>query len=72
MTPAIEDVQVRAQAIADKLLGTCDQKPDDLLYADADLAEAFDALVRECEGCNWWVETHEVDDEGLCEDCQDD
>lgn len=30
----------------------------------------LDALTMCCETCAWWVDAHEVDDDGNCEDCR--
>lgn len=68
MGPTTGDVQARAQALADELLGTCDGLPEHVLD-DGDLASALDELVLCCECCGWWCESHEIDDRGNCEDC---
>jgi hypothetical protein len=31
----------------------------------------FDSIVMRCEGCDWWCETEEVDEDGLCPDCRE-
>ena len=68
MGPSTADIQSRADAIADHLLGTCNPLPDEVLDTEG-LAEALDELVLCCETCGWWVESHEIDDSGNCEDC---
>jgi len=50
--------------------GTCgDFSPED--YTIEELRE-LDAAIRLCDGCGWWVATHEcvINDDGQnCEDC---
>lgn len=60
MSKKIED-------LADRLIGSCESLDLDDLTMD----EAFelDDLARCCEGCGWWVEAFEIDDNGNCTDC---
>lgn len=60
-------------SIRSQLLGTCkslnelltdDEMNDPTLLAD------IDAEIWLCEGCHWWVEVSETDEDGYCEDCQ--
>lgn len=69
MGPSIGDKQERANQIAEALLGTCDDLPDEVAE-DVDLAQLLDGLIWRCETCDWWVEVCETDDDGNCEDCQ--
>ena len=65
------------QAIADELLGSAAIETISRLekkYGVDDLeiriaAEEMD--VVECEGCNWFCESGELDDDLFCTDCQD-
>lgn len=68
MGPTTGDKQARAHELADQLMGTCDSLPDEVLD-DADLCGHIDELVMCCDTCSWWVEPHEIDDDGNCEDC---
>lgn len=64
-----------ARDAADYLLGTCqplhstewEDFQDDPVFCDE-----LDSRVMLCECCSWWVETHELDDAGRCEDCKGD
>ncbi len=69
MGTSTADKQMEAQKLADRLLGTPDLAPD-YLYDDPDLCAFLDDLIVICNGCDQWVEAHELDDYGLCEDCQ--
>lgn len=31
----------------------------------------LDSIVMLCDGCGWWVESEEVNEDSFCEDCQD-
>jgi hypothetical protein len=57
------------------LIGTCQNFADvvgchctDPLLSD-DWRKEFDNIAVECDSCGWWVETHETNDDGRCEDC---
>ncbi len=60
----------RARALADELLGTCGEPPDGALD-DPRVCQELDALVMRCDCCGWWVETHEVDGGGNCDECRE-
>lgn len=75
-----EENSLKINKVAEKIVGTCRSLDevlqevfgdDELTMTDlgADLLEELDELVLECEGCNWWVEAAEVNDDGLCGDC---
>lgn len=67
-------MSARAQEVADALLGTAESLEK---YAtqeereDRAFLERLDELVTECTQCGWWVETHEIDDDGVCAECRD-
>lgn len=64
----------RALAVAEVLNGSCiglSAAATRAERASPEFCDALDELVRECECCNWWVETYEVDENGHCSDCQD-
>lgn len=70
-----EDVQGRAGALADGLLGTQGTLEEFLSedeQADVDLMAALDDLVQQCVTCGTWVEPSEVQSEGECLDCETD
>ncbi|RUQ67298.1 hypothetical protein ELZ19_06895 [Brucella abortus] len=77
MGPTTGDIEQRAEELAQQLLGTCrtvseiDETADDELMHREGLAEALDERVLCCHTCGWWCESHEIDDDGNCEDCQD-
>ena len=35
-------------------------------------ARQLDSIVMLCDGCGWWVEADEVDEDSFCGDCRDD
>lgn len=63
--------------VADHLLGTCGDVGHTLDMYDLDPGLALnstfcyelDARVMCCECCGWWVETHEIGEDGECLDC---
>lgn len=64
--------------IIETLLGTTNDLDSYLLEYknegfDVDyLLTSIDHNIWKCEGCGWWVDVGETNDEGYCEDCQDD
>jgi hypothetical protein len=69
MGPNTGDKQQQAQVLADELLGSSEPLPE-YVIEDTDLCQHLDELALMCECCSWWVEPHELDEEGDCEDCQ--
>lgn len=65
--------------LVEHLRGTClslhqglqNQGLDEGLENDKRFCEYLDSEIMVCETCGWWAETHESDDDGNCEDCQD-
>lgn len=67
--------------VVEQLVGTCNSLEDalqDEFGKDADTADFDGDLLRHlddgtmlCEGCGWWAEPGELDDEQLCPDCQE-
>lgn len=66
--------------VADELCGTC-KSADDVIeehfgegvtLTDLDmlLLHELDDITMQCEGCGWWCETGELDDDQVCEDCR--
>lgn len=65
------------QTIAHELLGTCDLTTLFRLEEEFDLEDDLEVGIAaescdvwQCEGCQWWVELHELDEDYFCEDCQ--
>lgn len=47
---------------------------DDTLDSESfttDQLEIIDQEIMRCDSCGWWVESHEIDEEGNCEDCNE-
>lgn len=67
-------------AVAEYLQGTCKSLEDgletqfgegaDLVDFDIELLRTLDDITMNCEGCNWWCETSELDDDQVCSDCR--
>jgi hypothetical protein len=36
---------------------------------DIELLRVLDDQVMECEGCQWWCEISDLNDEQVCSDC---
>jgi hypothetical protein len=77
-----EDNLAKIREVAEDLRGTCTSL-DDALQAvfgeevsvidfDIALLRELDDITMECQGCNWWCETHELDENQFCDDCRDD
>jgi len=45
---------------------------DEGLETDKRFCDYLDSELMLCEECGWWAETHEIDEDGKCEECQDD
>lgn len=65
------------QKIAHELLGTCEISTLSRLEEEFNLEDALEVGIAaeemdvwQCEGCNWWVELHELDEDYMCGDCQ--
>ena len=57
-----------------ELLGTCDDISDVVPkeLVDAVLSQIGDRNnIERCDGCSWWCELSEMNDDNLCEDCVD-
>ena len=67
------------QDLVEHLRGTCETLStaleafglDEGLENDKRFCAYLDSELMLCETCGWWAETHEVDDDGNCEDCSD-
>jgi len=80
-----EETRAAAVELAEELLGTCqsvsvdqlkeyfgENAPDSLIDLPIALLALIDEVTIECSGCGWWCEMHEINDQGLCNDCQED
>lgn len=76
-----EDNRAKMREVAEDLRGTC-KSLDDALQAmfgedvsavdiDIKLLRELDEITMECEGCSWWFEADELDDNQQCIDCRD-
>jgi hypothetical protein len=73
----------KIRQVAEIICGTCNRSLDDVLQEvfgdesidmmdlDIELLRELDDITQECQGCNWWCETSELDDNQLCEDCRE-
>lgn len=67
--------------IADEIQGTSRNIDDlveehfgdgvQLIDLDIQLLELLDDQVMECQGCSWWCETGELNDDQVCSDCDE-
>ncbi len=63
--------------IAEDLRGTC-QSLNEVLEKHGlnfdnislELLGKLDEEVMECQVCNWWYETHEINDDQVCNECE--
>ncbi len=65
--------------IAEALQGTCQSLATALEYqgleehdTPQDMLEELDGLVMLCEVCGWWCEPFEMNDDNICNDCEED
>lgn len=68
----------KVRSIGERICGTCNKSLDeytqevfgvDMTDLDIELLRELDDITQECQGCNWWCETSELNDEQLCCDC---
>lgn len=67
-------------AVAEFLQGTSKSLEDglesefgegaDVTDFDIELLRTLDDITMQCECCNWWCETSELDDDQVCDDCR--
>lgn len=60
------------QALAERLLGTCEHATDEIEALSIEECRELDYLVFNCAGCGWWHdsgEQHDIDAEWYCHDC---
>lgn len=79
--PNTEENQKKMAEVSDALIGTCSSLEDalavvfgegnsDLIQFDVELLNRLDDHTMQCESCNWWCETGELDDDQICDDCR--
>lgn len=64
----------RVAAVVHELQGTC-KSLHEVLTEDEEHDQAMlngiDDEISLCDGCHWWCENAEMDDDNLCEDCKE-
>lgn len=71
--------KAKMDKVAENLRGTCKSLDEylgdefgegvDIMEFDIELLRHLDDQVMECQGCGWWCETHELNEDQLCDDC---
>jgi len=62
--------------IINELIGTCNdlhpwEEAFEAIFNDSKyLTARLDQHIQRCEDCDWWSETHEIDEDGVCCDCR--
>lgn len=81
MIPYNDETVAKVREVAETIQGTC-RGLDDVVQEvfgdpdltatelDIELLRELDSITMECEGCNWWCEPHELDEEQVCDDCR--
>lgn len=73
-------IELHANAVAERLMGQCSVDIEQALAEvgqprDGEVERAAYKLVFECDTCNWWCSTDELNNDtgdALCDDCVDD
>ena len=82
MIPFNADNLIKITKVAEDIMGTC-KNLDDFLEEefgegisttdiDIELLRALDDITMECQGCQWWCEVGELNDDQFCSDCAPD
>ncbi len=65
--------------IAEELNGTCgdlnkslEDRGIEFNDLSVELLSVLDNEVMDCQQCGWWHESHELNDDQICKDCEDD
>jgi len=64
----------RVHEVAAALLGSSSDLRDNATEAernDPEFLRALDWEVMQCDSCNWWFETEEINENGECKDCEE-
>ncbi len=63
--------------IAEELNGTCgdlnkalESRGIEFNQLSVELLGKLDDEVMDCQVCGWWYETHELNDDQICNDCE--
>ncbi len=76
MLPLAHPPSTKIMALAERLVGTVGSVPLHEQIEDLSIEECreLDAIVFNCERCNWWCSTDELNDgpndEQWCDQCQ--
>ena len=67
---------VDIDTIVSRLVGTCMNLDDALeeqgiMILTMEETEELDLEAMQCETCSWWVEAHDIDEDGNCQECSD-
>ncbi len=65
--------------IAEELTGTCndlnhvlEERGIEFNDISIELLTVLDNEAMDCQLCGWWHESHELNDDQICKDCEDD
>ena len=64
------------QEIIHTFLVACMSEQEGANMLEMDEEEVMESLadqneIERCEQCSWWCEIHELDEDNICEDCQE-
>ena len=65
-----EILQGSRKGLDDVLQEVFEDEDLDMMQVDLALLRELDDQVMECDGCGWWCETGELDDDQVCGDCR--
>lgn len=78
--PYNDENKAKMTLVAEHLQGSCRSLEDGLETQfgenasvddfDIELLRHLDDITMCCEGCQWWCETHELNDNQQCGDCE--
>ncbi len=76
MTEATTEIMLE---IAEELTGTCqdlnkvlEERGIEFNNISVELLTVLDNETMDCQLCGWWCESHELNDDQICKDCEDD
>jgi Zn finger protein HypA/HybF involved in hydrogenase expression len=80
--PDTEENRKKMIEVGDALVGTCSSLEDalsvvfgeensDLIQFESALLIRLDDHTMQCDSCNWWCETGELDYDLICDDCRE-
>lgn len=73
MGPTTADKQQTAEALANRLRGSCQSMPAEF-EDDMDVLDHLEELIFLCPCCGWWCDVDELNETGpnsedICDDC---